>query len=147
MNSKKGTLDGRVLDPYEVGHDWFEILLPSLQLVATDHVPPEARERAHFTLSKKGLNLRDGEEAIRRRQAWYTAFLAGRLTLSGLQEYAPLIARAVELRLERIEASAWPIPAIQDLQRLCRSEVSLPGLRQVSLEAFLAVEAELKKGR
>ena len=33
MNSIKRTEDDRVLDPFEVGDDWFEILLPSLQMV------------------------------------------------------------------------------------------------------------------
>lgn len=35
INSSKGTLDNQFLDPFEVEDDWFEILLPSLQLVMT----------------------------------------------------------------------------------------------------------------
>ncbi|MDB9467696.1 hypothetical protein [Dolichospermum circinale] len=38
VNSSKGTLDNQILDPFEVEDDWFEILLPSLQLVI-QHFP------------------------------------------------------------------------------------------------------------
>jgi hypothetical protein len=91
INSSKRTLDEKVLDPFEVQDAWFEILLPSLQLVLTDSVPPEERERAQFTLEK--LHLRDGEKAILLRQEWYTLYLEGDLTLKGLEKIAPLIAR------------------------------------------------------
>lgn len=94
MNSIKGGADGSVLDPYEVGEDWFEILLPSMQLVATDRVPPHLREKAAFTL--KRLRLGHDERLIRWRQSVYEQYRRGLLTLEGLREYAPLIARAVE---------------------------------------------------
>jgi hypothetical protein len=32
-----------VLDPYEVGEGWFEVLLPSLQMVVTNKVPEQYR--------------------------------------------------------------------------------------------------------
>nr|WP_226590809.1 hypothetical protein [Microseira wollei] len=82
INSSKGTLDDQILDPFQVGEDWFEIILPSLQLVLTDKVPPEQRQRAEFTLQ-------------RQRQQWYQLYLDGNLTLEGLEKNAPLIARAV----------------------------------------------------
>lgn len=93
INNCKRTLDDSVLDPYEVEDDWFEILLPSLQLIVTDRVPPAQRKRAEATLRR--LNLRDHEIMIRWRQAWYALFLDGKLSLEGLDEQAPLIARAV----------------------------------------------------
>ena len=49
INSAKKAND--VLDPYEVGEGWFEVLLPSLQLVATDKVPPEHRAIVEQTLN------------------------------------------------------------------------------------------------
>ena len=52
INSGKGTYDDRILDPFEVDEDWFEIILPSLQLVLTPLVPPEFRDRAEFTLKQ-----------------------------------------------------------------------------------------------
>jgi len=93
INSSKGTLDEAVLDPLQVEDDWFEILLPSLQLVLTAAVPSEERGRARFTL--KRLHLRDDERIIRQRRQWYQMYQEGKLTLAGLADVAPLIARAV----------------------------------------------------
>jgi hypothetical protein len=90
VNSSKKTLDDQVLDPFEVGE---EIILPSLQLVLTDKIPAEERQRAEFTL--KRLHLQDDERVIRQRQAWYQLYQDGDLTLEGLEKKAPLIARAV----------------------------------------------------
>ncbi|MEW6220049.1 MAG: hypothetical protein AB1634_11020 [Thermodesulfobacteriota bacterium] len=92
MNSCKGTAD--VLDPFEVGADWFEILLPSLQLVVTDRVPPAVRGLAEQTLRR--LHLRDDERVLRQRREWHRMYQDGELTLAGLWRKAPLIARAVE---------------------------------------------------
>ena len=63
INSTKGTLDDQVLDPFDLGEDWFEILLPSLQLVLTDKVPPQQRQKAQFTLER--LRLQDDERVLR----------------------------------------------------------------------------------
>lgn len=93
INSSKGTLDNQILDPFEIQNEWFEIILPSLQLVLTDAVPDEERQRAEFTLNR--LRLRDDERVIRQRQQWYAMYLEGRITLAGLEIVAPLIARAV----------------------------------------------------
>lgn len=101
INSVKGAADDRVLDPFEVGDDWFEIQLPSLQMIATDRIPPEQRDRADFTLDR--LKLRAGPQLIRQRSSWYSAFLKGGLSLAGLYTFTPMIARAVEKRLQRIE--------------------------------------------
>ncbi|MGK7905311.1 MAG: hypothetical protein AB4352_28670 [Hormoscilla sp.] len=97
VNSSKGNIDDRVLDPFEVGDDWFEIILPSLELVLTDKIPAEARRRAEFTLTR--LRLRDDERVLRQRQQWYQLYLDGDITLSGLAKKAPLIARAVNKQL------------------------------------------------
>lgn len=94
INSSKGTLDDQVLDPFLVEDDWFEILLPSLQLVLTDAVPPEEKSRAEFTLQR--LHLQDDERVIRQRQQWYQLYLDGEITLTGLEKKAPLIARAIK---------------------------------------------------
>ena len=93
MNASKKNADHLVLDPYEVGNGWFEIMLPSLQLRATDRVPSELRARAEFTLDR--LGLRDGERVIRARRQWYSLYQEGELTLDGLRRCAPLIADAV----------------------------------------------------
>lgn len=92
INSSKRT--ATVLDPFEVGAGWYEILLPSLQLVVTAAVPSEHRELAEYTL--KRLHLRDDERVLRPRREWYRMFQEGELTLAGLRKKAPLIAQAVE---------------------------------------------------
>lgn len=93
VNSSKQDAEN-VLDPFEVEDGWFEILLPSLQLVLTDAVPIEHRGRAEFTLRR--LHLRDDERVIRQRREWYRLYQEGHLTLAGLRIRAPLIAQAVE---------------------------------------------------
>jgi hypothetical protein len=96
INKSKQTLGEELLDPYEVGDGWFEISLPDLQMKVTDKVPPELRERANFTLTR--LRLRDDERVIRYRRSWMVMYEAGKLTLDGLAEVAPLLAAAVRRR-------------------------------------------------
>jgi hypothetical protein len=92
LNQRKSAV--RVLDPYEVRDDWFQVLLPSLQLVLTDKVPDKIRALAEFTLER--LGLRDHETVVRYRREWFRMYQEGRLNLDGLREVAPLVARAVE---------------------------------------------------
>jgi hypothetical protein len=94
VNSSKRTADDEILDPFQVGDDWFEIILPSLQLVLTDAVPEAHRARAAYTLDR--LHLRDDERVIRQRREWYRMYQESELSLEGLRKKAPLIARAVE---------------------------------------------------
>jgi hypothetical protein len=93
INSSKQDVDDQVLDPFLVEDGWFEILLPSLQLVMTDAIPDTELERATFTLER--LHLRDSETIIRQRQSWYEMYQQGKLPLDGLEQVAPLIARAI----------------------------------------------------
>lgn len=99
LNKSKQNADDSVLDPYEVGDGWFEIVLPSLQMKVTDAVPVKYRAKAEFTL--KRLKLRDGERIIRWRQSWFNMYLEGELTIDGLRRVAPLIALAVEANNKR----------------------------------------------
>ena len=63
-----------VLDPFKVEDNWFEIQLPSLQLVLTAAVPHAQRALAEFTIGPAGLGLRDDESVIRYRRAWFEAY-------------------------------------------------------------------------
>lgn len=144
INAVKKTADDRVLDPFEVGDDWFEILLPSLQMVPTESIPIEARERAAFTLLR--LGLRDGEPVMRRRATWYAEFLLGGLSLAGLRRFAPLLGRAVDKRLARIDATSLGEARIH-YEMFLRSELGLRGLRSVAPDAALSVEAVLRRER
>jgi hypothetical protein len=83
-----------VLDPLWVQDGWFELLLPSLQLVATDQVPVHLRTLAEETLTR--LHLRDDERVLRQRRRWLRLYNEGKLDLDGLRENAPLIAAAID---------------------------------------------------
>jgi hypothetical protein len=93
-SSKKRVRASDLMDPFTVGHGWFEIILPSLQLTVTDSVPRGLRARAEYTL--KRLHLIHDERVLRQRRVWYRMYLCGELTLNGLRKMAPLIAVAVQ---------------------------------------------------
>jgi hypothetical protein len=94
INSRKGDRDPReLLDPFEVQDEWFELLLPSCQLVLTDACPEEYRSRARTMLEELGLGHH--EDVIRYRRQWLECYEQGKLNLEGLERFAPLIARAV----------------------------------------------------
>jgi hypothetical protein len=94
INSSKQAADDAVMDPFEVGDEWFELLLPSLQLMVSDRIPPAERARAENTLVR--LHLRDDERVIRQRSEWYRMYEEGEINLDGLRKKAPLLARAIE---------------------------------------------------
>ncbi len=95
INSSKQNLKAaEIFDPFEVEDGWFEIILPSLQLVVSDSIPDDQRVRAEFVLTR--LHLRDDERVVRQRREWYRLYQDSELTLEGLRTKAPLIARAIE---------------------------------------------------
>lgn len=100
LNSSKRDADDSVLDPFEVGDGWFEIILPSLQMRVTGAVPAAYRAKAEFTLER--LKLRDGERVIRWRRSWYRMYTSGQLTLDGLRTVAPLLAAAVDAKAQAV---------------------------------------------
>jgi hypothetical protein len=143
MNSRKGTWNDRVLDPFEIEDGWFEILLPSLELVMVEaRIPAHQRDRARFTLKK--LRLQDDDAIIEQRQAWYDEFLNGEVTLSWLFRKAPLIGKAVQCRLEGLE----PV-TIADEQTHWRwfleEDLTLKGLRRRAPRLAEAVDAALRR--
>lgn len=93
-SSKRSLRSSQVIDPFTVENAWFELALPSLQLVATRHLPAEERERADFMLER--LHLGHDERILRQRREWYRMYQDGELTLEGLAKKAPLIAAAIE---------------------------------------------------
>jgi len=94
INSSKSNKDEAILDPYDVKDGWFEIILPSLQLVAAEKIPPEFREKIAYTI--KTLHLQDDERVIRQRRSWYKMYSRGEISLERLRKFAPLLAQAVE---------------------------------------------------
>ena len=98
-----------MLDPYQVGEGWFEIVLPSLQMRVSDAVPAAMKAKAEHTLQR--LKLRDGERVIRWRQSWYILYCSGGLTLDGLRQVAPLLASAVAAAALSSRSPPPPPPA------------------------------------
>lgn len=94
INSSKQDCTDELLDPLRVGSGWFKIILPSLQLVATDRIPAAKRRKAEHTL--KRLHLDHDERVVRQRRQWYRLYQEGSITLDGLRKMAPLIAEAVQ---------------------------------------------------
>ena len=94
--SKQNLRSEELLDPFQVMDGWFEVILPSLQLVLTDKVPEELRARAEHMLVR--LHLGHDERVIRQRRGWLKMYEEGKLTLDGLADVAPLIADAVRRR-------------------------------------------------
>lgn len=104
VNSLKGTLDDQVLDPCEVQDGWFEVLLPSFELVATSRLPQELRGKAETTIRE--LQLRR-HKAQFTRWRWYQRYWnGGNPQLPLLRNDAPLVAAAVERAL----ANGQPLP-------------------------------------
>jgi hypothetical protein len=101
-SAKKPSWEGKLLDPFEVQDGWFEILLPSLQLVIADIPDEAARSRAEFTLEK--LHLQNGEDIVRQRREWMQLYEEG-LPLDSLRKVAPLLARAVEKREGKLSSA------------------------------------------
>ena len=93
MNASKKARE--VLDPYEVGAGWFEVLLPSMELVARfESIPKDRHALVRTTLAT--LPLVHDERIIRQRREWYAMYCREELSLDGLRRVAPLIADAVD---------------------------------------------------
>jgi hypothetical protein len=85
-----------VPDPYEVQADWFRLILPSLQLEATDRVPAGQQARVDNALQW----LKDDLRVMRGRRKWFAMYNAGKIGLDGLDEVAPMIADALRRQPE-----------------------------------------------
>lgn len=87
----------QLLDPFEIEDDWFEIILPSLQMCLVDglekRLPEEQYQRAKNTLEK--LHLVNDDRVRKPRVMWYKTYLEGKITLDGLADFAPVLARAI----------------------------------------------------
>lgn len=101
VNSRKSrSRSCELLDPCTIEDDWFELILPSLQVRVTERCPPELRGRAEATLDR--LSLRHDERTIRMRGTWLALYdeLGGdRARLLALMDSNdPMLARALRKR-------------------------------------------------
>lgn len=95
-SSKNGKPTDQLVDPFENCAGWFEIILPSLQMVITENVPEEHRQRAEDSLT--AYCLRDDERSITVRRSYMEMYEQGDLTLVGLDSWFPLLAKAIRKR-------------------------------------------------
>ena len=119
LNSTKQALDQRVLDPFRVRDEWFEIELPSLVLHLTPCVPITVRAVAEFTLMR--LHLADGDRVYDQRRTYYDTFLNPGRPLWWLEEKAPLIATAVRRQRLLTHLAANPPVTRQQAAQVCET--------------------------
>lgn len=149
MNSRKRLLNARVLDPFRIGSDWFEILLPSLEMVVVEErVPIQSRDDAYYTL--KILRLND-DNILEIRKQWYIPFVEGLVSLPYLAHKAPLIARAVQKRLSEIpraaidDASTWFDEFMTGIHTLKTVRARVPYLAAIIEEMLDRPDARLRR--
>jgi hypothetical protein len=104
VNSSKKNYDDKVLDPFEIKAGWFGVDLPSMLLICTPQLPAHLKAKAVFTLEK--LHLEGGSKVRRNRKRWYDDYKSGKINMTGLEDYAPLVADAVK----KLEAAQQPLP-------------------------------------
>lgn len=96
INSSKNKRP-KVLDAFQVKPGWFEVLLPSLQLVAVKaNIPSKLHALVDQTL--ECLHLVDDERVVRQRREWLRMYDEKEIDLIGLTKKAPMIAAAVRKR-------------------------------------------------
>ena len=91
FNSSRQSTD--IPDPCIVQDDWFELLLPSCELVATAQVPSQHQQAAQNVLRWLGTD----DRVIDVRTGYFIAYRSKEITLKRLHKWTPLIARALEL--------------------------------------------------
>lgn len=91
FNSSRKTTT--IPDPYIVQDNWFELLLPSCELIATAQVPPQHQQAVQNALRW----LAKDDRVMDERDAYFQGYLSKEITLNHLRKCAPLIARALEL--------------------------------------------------
>jgi len=89
FNSARKSSD--VPDPFQVYDHWFELLLPSLELVATSTVPASEKTKVNTALRWLGKD----ERVVRPRREYFKKYLQGEATLELIDEWAPLLGRAL----------------------------------------------------
>lgn len=93
-SSKQNVPSTDIIDPYEVEDGWFEVLLPTCELVHTDKVPPQYLARVQNTLAR--LPIGRDERALRRRGIYFDMFVSKALSLDEVKRQAPLVGAAIE---------------------------------------------------
>lgn len=105
LNARKNDYQD-VIDPFEVGADWFEMEFVAFQLRPPEHLSAPIRERVQATIERLGLN---DDNMCQARENDYTDYREGHISLTRLQRESPLVARETT-RTGRIHPTDAPPP-------------------------------------
>lgn len=89
MNSSKNVTD-RVLDPFEIGDDWFALELVEYQVKVGSGARGTVAQRVEETIDRLGLNA---SECLKARREYVEAYREGYIGYEYLSRRAPFIAR------------------------------------------------------
>jgi uncharacterized protein (TIGR02646 family) len=89
MNSRKGNR-GEVLDPFEIGEDWFELEFVCMQVRPAPHLPKAIMRRVEATINRLKLNDTESCDA---RATSYEEWTHGHCDDSLMERHAPFIYR------------------------------------------------------
>ncbi len=138
INSRKHTFDDQILDPFEVRDGWFEVQLGSWQLMTTNAIPQDKRDRAQFTMDQ--LDIQTGRDALNLRRRHYKMFLNGQATLATLCCNAPLVCRAVKSALIKLQPSPDEEHCFREF---LAGDITIEKLERDAPETAAAVREEL----
>lgn len=82
-----------VLDPFTLGTGWFQLQLPSLQVLPNPELPLEDSSRVISTIKRLRLNH---TLCINSRKRWVVSLIRGKINFIFLKENAPFIAYELE---------------------------------------------------
>lgn len=106
LNARKNDYQ-EVIDPFEVGDDWFEMEFVAFQLRPPGHLPAAIRECVQTTITRLGLN---DHMMCSARESDYTDYDTGEISFAVLTRESPLVAREV-IRTGRLRPEDAPTPA------------------------------------
>lgn len=92
MNSRKNDYQD-VLDPFEIGDDWFQLELVGYQVIPRADLEPEYKARVQATIDRLKLNVRD---CLSIREEYASNYFQGDISLAYLRRRAPFLAREIE---------------------------------------------------
>ena len=92
LNARKGAVQG-ILDPFQIGEQWFALDFPALLVKRGDALPPQFE--AAFDLTVRTLRLND-EISVDSRMRWLRGYCERRYTFDYLLDSAPFIARELQ---------------------------------------------------
>lgn len=92
MNSRKNDYQD-VLDPFEIGDDWFHLELVGYQVIPRTDLEPMDKARVQATIDRLKLNDRD---CLSIRDEYASNYFQREISLDYLRRRAPFLAREIE---------------------------------------------------